>query len=87
MATLSVNVSVPTEVRIALEGQIGATRLLLLSVGALVVLTLVLERFFRVNRLKDEPPEAPAAIPIPYIGHMIGLLRHKMDYYVRLRYS
>ena len=30
-----------------------------------------------------EPPQAPTAIPI--IGHVIGLVRHKFNYYVQLR--
>ncbi|EOD47382.1 putative cytochrome p450 protein [Neofusicoccum parvum UCRNP2] len=51
---------------------------------ALVVALLVLQRFLAQRARRDEPPEAGAAIPIPYIGHMIGLMRHKMGYYVRL---
>lgn len=31
-----------------------------------------------------EPPLVPASIP--YIGHVVGLMRSKFNYYVHLRY-
>ena len=32
-----------------------------------------------------EPPVVPASVP--YIGHVIGIMRNKFNYYVQLRYD
>ena len=54
-----------------------ATMLLLFS-GAL---SLLYSRLAKQD--PREPPQAPTAIPI--IGHIIGLMRNKFNYYVQLR--
>ncbi|KAL8714072.1 MAG: hypothetical protein Q9225_006631 [Loekoesia sp. 1 TL-2023] len=40
-------------------------------------------RYLAVSQDPKEPPLVPSSVPI--IGHLIGLLRHKNDYYVDLR--
>lgn len=43
----------------------------------------LLEYFFGFSQAQKEPPLARSRIP--YIGHTLGLLRHKMKYYMELR--
>ena len=44
----------------------------------------LLEFFFGVSQAPKEPLLAKSSIP--YIGHTVSLLRHKMKYYEQLRY-
>lgn len=41
----------------------------------------------KVSTMQDprEPPVVPASLP--YIGHVIGIMRNNFDYYVQLRYA
>jgi hypothetical protein len=44
--------------------------------------------FSRFLGTKLDPREPPLArTAIPYIGHVIGMMRSKFNYYVELRYS
>ena len=61
-----------------------------LSIIALTALVLVGSYVLLVRAKKtgsdvQEPPSA--ATSIPYVGHIIGLVREKFEYYVRLRYE
>lgn len=49
-----------------------------------VVVYLVLECVFGVKQFPQEPPFASTRIP--YIGHSNGFMRHKMKYYLKLRF-
>ena len=42
-----------------------------------------LDRILGVRSLPDEPPYIPT--PVPYFGHLVNLLRFKMQYYIDLR--
>ena len=59
------------------------------SVFALVVVavTFVFKRLNRNHKHIREPPCVPASIPIPIIGHTIGLLGRRMEYFSDLGYG
>jgi hypothetical protein len=57
----------------------------LLSFTALAVFVSILSRFLSV---KHDPQEPPLILPkIPYIGHLIGFLRHGNDYMQVLKFE
>ena len=57
--------------------------LLLLLLASVAVVYVLLNRFLGGKHDAKEPPLVPQAIP--FLGHAIGLLRKKMNYYVQLR--
>lgn len=56
----------------------------LLAAGLALAGGLILA-YLIIAKSKDtrEPPEAPSTIPV--IGHVLGLMRSKFNYYVELR--
>ena len=52
---------------------------MLLLLAAAVAVLLVLDRLITPQRFPNEPPVVPHLIP--YIGHILGLLRHGSRYY------
>lgn len=61
------------------------------SVAVLMTLAVAMGGFLWLARglgSKQDPREPPfVAASIPYIGHIIGLMRSKFNYYVQLRYT
>lgn len=56
---------------------------ILLPGSIIAILTVYLfRRFLAVNHDPSEPPILPAKIPV--IGHVIGMMKKKADYYVEL---
>lgn len=72
--------SMLTELRLAVIPQVSTAWA---TLAVVVGLFFVLEYFFAVKQAPKEPPLAKSSIP--YIGHTVGLLRHKMQYYIGLR--
>jgi cytochrome c oxidase assembly factor CtaG len=56
---------------------------LLLLVAMIVGTCFVFTHFLSIKHDAQEPPLAPSTIP--YIGHAVGLIRSKFNYYVQLR--
>ncbi|KAF2475216.1 cytochrome P450 [Lindgomyces ingoldianus] len=56
---------------------------LLLAV-VVVIATFILRPFFGANKVSHEPPSVPATIPVPFIGHVIGLFWQRTAYYTNL---
>lgn len=54
---------------------------LLAVIGGIYIL---LDYFLRVNHDPREPPLIPQKIP--FVGHIIGLIRLKIKYYAKIRY-
>lgn len=52
---------------------------MLLLLAATVALLFVLDRLITPQRFPNEPAVLPHSIP--YIGHILGLLRHGSKYY------
>lgn len=65
-----------------MDGVSQAMLLVALAVGVGTYLMLV--RILGAKQDPQEPPLIPATIP--YIGHVIGFMRSKSNYYVQLRY-
>ena len=63
--------------------QSSYTGTLLLLVGCAVA-CYVLDHFYAPKNAPNEPPVL--SHPIPYIGHIIGLLRHGLAYFEMTRY-
>jgi hypothetical protein len=57
---------------------------ILLAVVVVVCSIFVLDKIFGIKPSTNEPPYIPPRFPL--IGHAIGLLRKKYDYYLELRY-
>ena len=57
---------------------------ILIAIALALSAYLVSFRFFAIKLDSREPPVAPHTIP--YISHVIGLMRQKFNYYVELRY-
>ncbi|OCL11145.1 cytochrome P450 [Glonium stellatum] len=66
------------------DGRLESKTLSLLVVAVLACGVFLIEYFFGHKHHAQEPPRVPSAVPIPYLGHMIGLMRYKMGYYVKL---
>lgn len=56
---------------------------LLMSLAIIVGTSLLLTRILGMMQDPREPPSVSSYIP--YIGHIIGLMRSKFNYYVQLR--
>jgi len=55
--------------------------------GAVVVaLCLLLSPRFRKQRDPRQPPAVPATIPIPFVGHFLGMLIYRNHYYTKIRW-
>ena len=48
-------------------------------------LHLLYRRFLTTKQAENEPSQIPPLLPIPIIGHAVGLLKEKMTYYDKLR--
>ena len=46
-------------------------------------LYLLLNNFLGTKRDPNEPPSIPQ--PIPFVGHLLGLIRHGTQYYAQVR--
>ena len=57
---------------------------LLLSLALVTAVYLVYRRFLGVSYDSKEPPLIPQGVPV--FGHVIGLMRKSVYYYVELRY-
>ena len=44
----------------------------------------ILDYFYAPKRLSNEPPLFPQSVP--YVGHILGLLRYGTRYYEMMRY-
>ena len=55
----------------------------LLAIAAIASSIFLLERFLGTKPVANEPPFISPKIPL--IGHAVGLLRNKYDYYIGLR--
>lgn len=56
---------------------------LLVSLAIIVGTSLFLTRIVGIKQDPREPPLVSAYVP--YVGHVIGLMRSKFNYYVQLR--
>jgi hypothetical protein len=65
-----------------MDGLSQNTALALIAIG--IGTYFALSHFLGTNLDAREPPLASTAIP--YIGHVIGMMRSKFNYYVKLRY-
>jgi hypothetical protein len=61
------------------DSKLGAISLIAVVVASIALLATLLQR----PRDANEPPYIPSVIP--YCGHLIGLFRHKMRYYVKVQ--
>lgn len=52
---------------------------MLLLLAAILAVVFVLDRLLTPQRFSNEPPVVSQSIP--YIGHILGLLRHGSKYY------
>lgn len=52
---------------------------------AIAVFLLILDRRYMPRQASNEPPVVKSFIP--YVGHIIGLIRHGTRYYQELRYG
>lgn len=66
-----------------MAGKIDATTLVLLALAT--ALFFVLEYFMGIRLDRKEPPLIPSRIP--YVGHIIGLIRNGTRYYAKMRYE
>ena len=64
-----------------MEGKLDITTLVLLAVAG--TLYLALNHFLGVRLDEKEPPLVPSTIP--FIGHILGLVRSGTKYYAQLR--
>ena len=62
---------------------ISSNLLGLFSIAAVFLLWLVLDHLYAPKHLPGEPPVVSSSIP--YIGHILGLLRHGTRYYQKTR--
>ena len=53
--------------------------IMLLLLAAILAVVFVLDRLLTPQRFSNEPPVVSQSIP--YIGHILGLLRHGSKYY------
>ena len=60
------------------------TATMLLVVAAAIVVWYILDHLYIPSHLPNEPPLVSHSIP--YIGHIIGLLRYGTRYYEIIRY-
>lgn len=67
-----------------MEGFKPTSTTTLLAVAAITCSIFLLDRALGIKPSANEPPYIPPKIPL--IGHAIGLLRNKYDYYIGLRY-
>lgn len=58
---------------------------LLVAVTVLACSIFVFDRVLGVKRSAHEPPYISPKVPV--VGHVVGLLRYKFDYYIDLRYD
>lgn len=66
-----------------MEGKMNPTVLILLAIAA--GLYFVLEHFIGVKIDQKEPPLISSTIP--YVGHLIGIIRYGTKYYAKMRYG
>lgn len=52
---------------------------------AIVVFLFILDRHYMPRQASNEPPVVKSFIP--YVGHIVGLIRHGTRYYQELRYG
>jgi len=52
---------------------------------AVVVFLFALDRHYMPKQASNEPPVVKSFIP--YVGHIVGLIRHGTRYYQNLRYG
>ena len=54
-----------------------------LTLGLVASCWYLLEKYVKVPYEKSEPPLIPSSFP--YVGHLIGILRHGSKYYSEIR--
>ena len=64
-------------------GEISELALFLIFLMAATFLYFLMSSFLGVKKDPREVPGMPSIVP--FVGHIVGLIRHKMLYYVRLR--
>ncbi|KAH8667574.1 cytochrome P450 [Tricladium varicosporioides] len=61
----------------------NSTLRLFLTVGLLLT-AFIIRRAFKLRTSLGEPPIVPASLPIPYLGHAVGLFWQRTGYYTNL---
>jgi len=54
--------------------------------AAIALLCVLFRKTFGAKRNPLQPTAVPALIPIPFIGHTLGLLVYRNDYYTKIWY-
>lgn len=71
--------------RTVVEGTVMLRFIILLSLAAATAAWYLLNYFYVSKPATNEPPVL--SHPIPYFGHILGLLRHGLRYYEITRYG
>lgn len=66
-----------------MDGPFSAITILVLA--AIIGLWYILDYLYAPRHSSGEPPVLPSSVP--YVGHIIGLLRHGTRYYQTTRYT